>query len=266
MSSIKNNKLVNKENAKNKGHTKFKPKIHQGTDYLSIIIEPHPEDEYRFICKVCKENFGKHYEGYCENLKGHLSNKQHTNTLKTPQENEKNLSSIKHLDRNEHQSLGGGAQEEVEIPMNQEVVKSIDEVRFKFDLVCFLIVNNLPFHLSQNLLSFIQQTNQMYSSEMIHRANINDNQVTNIATSCIGEVLSERVLAEMINSPYSLSMDLGSDKYGSHYLSISARYFENEKSNETHTKFIGLIKMEESTVGEILYQKVNDFLFSNPNS
>ena len=47
-------------------------------------------------------------------------------------------------------------------------------------------------------------------------------------------------------------MDLGLDKYGSHYLSISARYFENEKSNETHIKFIGLIKMEESTVGEIL--------------
>ena len=47
---------------------------------------------------------------------------------------------------------------------------------------------------------------------------------------------------------------------------MSVRYFKNDGNNETQTKFLGLIEIGESSEGEILYQKVNKFLFSGPNT
>ena len=262
-------KPMNNENQKNKGHTKFRSKIHQGTEYLSSTIEPHPTDEYRFVCVECKTAFGRNYEGYCENLKGHLSNKQHSKTLKTMEDNYNVAVSIKHLDRGENQSPVLAQEDMIGIVSainDQELGKSNDQTRFKFDLVCFLITNNLPFNLSQSLLSFLQHLYHIYDSDMINKATINDNQVTNIATNCIGEVLSQKMLSELTNSPYSIALDLGSDKSGKHYLSMNVRYFKNDGNNETQTKFLGLIEIGESSEGEILYQKVNRFLFSGPNT
>lgn len=76
--------------------------------------------------------------------------------------------------------------------------------------------------------------------------------------------IKEEIFSYLITSPFSISADEGSDKFGGAYLAISVRYFASENAISPQTKLLGLIEMGDSSKGEVLYAKVNQLLFAGP--
>ena len=66
-------------------------------------------------------------------------------------------------------------------------------------------------------------------------------------------------------SPFSISIDEGTDKMGESYLAISARCFTSTAQNSPEERFLGLFEVRTSSKGEDLYKKITDLLFSGAN-
>ena len=134
----------------------------------------------------------------------------------------------------------------------------------KFDLVNYIIAQNLPFNISQDLIKFIQWILQKYDSNTVLQSKIYPSQVSFIAKECIANTFKEDIFSHLRISPFSISVDEGSDKFGSAYLAVSVRYFATVNSISPQTKLLGVLEMGSSAKGEVLYGKINQLIFSGP--
>jgi len=82
----------------------------------------------------------------------------------------------------------------------------------------------------------------------------------------LGQSIKDRIFEGLRKSPFSISVDGGSDSFGTEYLALSVRYFDTDKSNQPKTKFLGLLQLTTSFTGETLYNKIMEFLFEGSNS
>jgi len=248
----------NKEKRKQKKHTKFKKNLHHGTIFLQKTIQCDESNPTRFICLLCKESFysNRNFSGFFENLKGHLSNKQHEKTLDDAKLKASCQNAIRFLEKQEAENLSEGMEEEEK--ENEAQINSItsfklrNEPLLKFELVAFLISNNLPFSLGEHLLELVQHLNEKFSPNTISKATINDHQISQIARNCIARTIQQKLFRQLEDSPYSISLDEASDKFGKGFLALSARYFSRKDANDPQTLFLGLIELEDSATGEIL--------------
>ena len=78
--------------------------------------------------------------------------------------------------------------------------------------------------------------------------------MTNIMKNCIGDVLQDKILLEMEQSPYSLLIDGSSSILGSKYLAIMVRYLKPNEDLPT-TKLIPIVDIGTTSTGESLYTK-----------
>ena len=113
-----------------KKHTVFKVRTHQGTKFLKEYISSVPNDNTRFICKLCKEKYKKNYNGFCENLKTHLQNNaSHLKTLITDKLVKDNNKAINHLIKQSEPELQSNLMEEEEENCVEEK-KNISKTRY----------------------------------------------------------------------------------------------------------------------------------------
>ena len=252
---------------KEKAQTKFREAYHQGTPYLSRTIECGSSNETRFICRTCKLNGFQPFDGYFENIKVHLKTQNHKKTIRAGSAEENELkASIDFLDGRVSDSSN------VSVPEIQNVIssnntahnaqRSTDPIHLKFEIVSYLIAHNLPFSFAESLLDFVQSVQSKYETETVNRTRIYDENVIFIARDCIASDIKEKIRAQMRTSSFSIAVDGGHDKFGKSFLAVSVRYFPQTNSIQPQTKLYGLIEMGESSTGEVLYNKVNELLFS----
>ena len=92
-----------------------------------------------------------------------------------------------------------------------------------------------------------------------------DKQISFIAKSCISASIVENMFAALEDSPFSLSIDGGSDKFGKAYLAVSVRYFQHLKAVQPVTRLFGLLELNESSTGETFYEKITQLIFTGPS-
>ena len=80
-----------------------------------------------------------------------------------------------------------------------------------------MISNNLAFSLGEKLLQLIKSTLATYDSATVQESTLYDKQISFIAKSCISAFIVGSMFAALEDSPFSLSIDGGSDKFGEPY-------------------------------------------------
>lgn len=255
-----------------KQHTNFKRIHHQGTPYLKRIIAKDQKNPSRFICLACQDKFKRPQGGFCENLKVHLMNKKHEKTLTSETLKRENSEAVRHLERIQQETNTSQTMEEHEeirprvlfIDTDKYSIGS-NEISLQFEIVRFLITQNLPFSLGAPLLQFIQRITNEFDETTLNNVRIYDKKISFIAKDCMARGIQEKYFAELENSPFSVSLDIGSDKSGKSFLGLSVHYFQSIDKNQPQTRFIGLIELEDSHTGQVIYDKVSSFLFSRKN-
>jgi len=69
--------------------------------------------------------------------------------------------------------------------------------------------------------------------------------LTKIVTDCICGALKEEILADLLQSPYSLAIDQSPDAY----LVICAKYLPRQKQSIAVVKLVSVIQLEEKKSG-----------------
>ena len=254
-----------------KAHPKFDPNTQQGTPYLKSYIRPDAIDNSRYICILCRDRFNKNFCGFVDNLKGHLDSAQHAKTYDGKPEEEKNCkASIKYLqgvrdadtkDFIHHHSEGL----DNKVSKKESDSKSNDNNLLRLEMVEFLVNNNLPFSLGERILKFFQSIIQSYFSKTILEAKIHSKFISSITKKFLGKYLQEQLFQKLEDSPFSISVDGGSDDFGKEYLAISALYYNCDSDNYPKTSLLGLIELGTSYEGDTLYGKLKQFLFERTN-
>jgi len=163
-------------------------------------------------------------------------------------------------------------EDEIDVPQNDNTsfenlfstngVRIDKEIYFRFQIMSFILQNNLPFSSSRKIVDLIKEIIITHSFTKLQTYTMNKNHATKIARNCIAPYLKQKRLEDLNKSPFSIAVDEGTAKGNVTYLAISARYFANEEDVTTTTKLLGLIEMATSSTGETLYTLIRNFLFS----
>lgn len=257
---VSQTKIVREKNGKSeKVHTKFNDSLFKLHPYFKEIISSDPNDEYRYICQLCKANGARssYYSGWREGLRGHLETSAHKGFT------DKKMKPL--LD--ECIAILGGSgfcleepdfedQEKEELPLSKE-----KENEFYIKLAQFLIHNRLPFSATENILNFLKFAFKNYDGQLIERAHISNVTMTLLTKDCVAATLKEKLLRELKDTYFSILVDETSDLYGGNYIGLIVRYLE-KGSESPKNKVLAVIELGTSGTGQNLYQKVKDELFS----
>lgn len=264
--------------------TTFSESYLKGCEYLESNIKKCPKDEFMCECKPCKNLYGKGSIQF-GGLKKHVKTPKHRKTAETQKDKEGLSGAITFLENKKaSQSVqveeeateeakspmqfeedGRGSPEKAEHKEEKEEVEILEQKGldyFRFQVASFLIKNNLPFSVTQNLMKFVKSIIKTHSSKSLSSYRMNRKHVGIISTHCIGPHFKEQYLDLLTRTPYSISMDEGKTKTNVQYLAINARFIPNENGTKTVTKLLGLVEIKESQTGETIYKMLEDFLFS----
>lgn len=238
--------------------------------HLSKVIALDEEDLKRFLCLVCQEFTGKKTSGYFNHLLGHLKSKSHQNctlqkgndeslflkeiilTLETEEETESSEKDNKTKNQDE------------EMPAQPISKENGDKVKLLFHYAKFFLENRLPFSFITNLLEFVKDLIKTYPLSLIQEFSTSRTTLTDVTGKCIGECIREQIFEDLNRNFFSISVDGGSDKFGAAFFTVCVRYFEDEMSDYPATKFIAMFPVQDSSTGEVLYEKLKKGLLEHP--
>lgn len=266
----------------------------KGSDYLRDNILKYPKDKTMFECKACKKKYAKYVIQF-EGLKKHLKTPKHQDTAVTDAEKEGLRKAIALLkgkktsapETTEDKTLPKKAQVSIEEelaqeqdPIEEEYLRTAQEEGktaentrevsedlglnyFRFQITSFLINNNLPFSLTENLIELIRDLLKTHSAKALSEFPINRKHVSNIVTYyCVGPHFKDKHLNLLAKIPYSISLDEGKTKDNLQYLAINARFLPTEDDIHTQTRLLGLVQLGESKTGNTIFNMLQDFLFT----
>jgi len=233
-------------------------------NYIFTTFKPVETNSTVLKCNPCSTSKKKKYYVPISNLGAHLQGKAHqqhrhpsasiTNAL--AHINQANIE-LRYSQLSLDDYKISPLDEKTQIERKRKLQK-----QFQFQITNFLIKNNLPFNLSENLSKLINHLTQNYNVNELSTFNIDRKCVSEIASNFWGPYFQENYLTILKDTPFSLALDEGSLKGNTEYLAISARYLESNSSLLTTTKLIALIQLEGSKTGETIYNLVMSLLFS----
>ena len=135
------------------------------------------------------------------------------------------------------------------------------EANFQLDLAQFIIKNHLPFDVADELLEFIKYTMKTYNSSLVERCHTSSTSMQKTIKFCIGDILKEKIIKDLEESPYSLLIDGSSDILGGKFLAVLVRYLDTE--DLPITKLLSVIEIGSLSTGEQLYQKIREIYNNN---
>jgi len=244
--------------------------------YLPKVIEIKSSDPKRFNCLLCTRNqqvSSKGAQGTVGGaitwLKKHLETTIHFNL--TPIQDKIQLKeAIQALSRptkkdepnpNPDDLQQGKESKEEFLPLSKSA-----EANLYLDLAQFMIQNHMPFDSADPLLQFIKHITIKYDQNLIERSHISRCSMTETIKNSIGDVLREKILIEMEQSPYSLLIDGSSDILGGKFLCLMVRYLNNtEDEDYPITKLLSIIEIGSVSTGEAFYEKVKELYVHNNN-
>lgn len=258
-----------------------------GNNYLKSTIRVHKTDKTLVLCTVCNPEAKPEESEWIlwENLEKHLTRESHLKKAISKIRDKESFAAAQYLKEiRELKKVKGGKKGSISTselasvrmnPNNIEVEEAFDETEeqknkisqvsysnseefFQFQITKFIIANNLPFSIAENLTKFIQEVNEAHSLEAQAGFNCKDSHVSKFASKSIAPMLKEQYLLDLETKPFSLAIDEAS-KGNISYLAISATYFLSPKDAFPRTKIIALIKVQETASGEALFNAIWNF-------
>jgi len=255
---------------------------------LAQFIKVNLQDKEKLSCNFCYANGNKssaefakvHIINHFEKNKKHLSivqqfNKGHLNhqiieQLIAIKYNQNEASSVS-SDEGPDETLGPtyelksqALEKDLE---GDEMIKEMSK-DLKFTISKFIVQHRLPFALSDPLLELIKSISNRFPNSVLNNTTLSRITCAEIIRECICPSLKEEIIMNLTQSPYSLSLDETSDRFGSSYLAVMATYlpqitFDSTKGpTEPITKLASIIELEESHTGEAIYKKLQENFFA----
>jgi len=239
--------------------------------YLKKILTKDPKNKQKVICKSCCDQKGGKFSIFWSSLAVHLSSNKHTKSLEKEELDLLNqsinfLKGGKKHEENEDQEEKTEEEKKEQLDTNinsqsnSEISFSLQE-SFRFDLMTFIVQENLPFEFVDTFMTFMKGLLNSYKTKSLLSFIMNRKILTSI-TNSTGKIYKEKYLKILESTPYSLAVDEGTTKMNETYLGINAKFMVSDAILEAKTKLLGLIKLGKSSAGESLYNLVKDFLFS----
>lgn len=229
--------------------------------HLENILKPDEKDPkmLKLVCLRCPVKKSEPTSFNYNNTLKHLGSNKHLDSIKDANEKIFTKQVIHKLEEleNQTQNLPQKKEETLEKSSGAQN-KAKDKILLNFLLTEFIITNRLPFSIAPKLLAFIQNINSRFTSSLLKEASLSKTTATKITQICIAKTLKDKIFAELKISPFSLSLDASSDKFGANYLAIFVKYLESNDSKEPTTKLISVVKMGDSYTGETIFQKVQE--------
>ena len=249
------NKRKSSKSPVRKGRTQFNHKIHQATTYLQANIAP-VEDKSKLMCSPCNQ------ELLCEGLASHLMTSKHRNTV-SDKDFDSFRETLKYFNKSSDSSqIEPDPEEEA---ADQEMnLNANNLVLARFQMASFIVKNNLPFSVADNLWQFIQEINQSHTRRAQQSYSIRGKHISEVVSQTMLPLIQDKYLKRLEDTPFSISLDEGSPKTGEKYLAVSARYLETDQDTQAKTKLIDFVELTGSCTGEALKKIVDESLFSGP--
>ena len=140
---------------------------------------------------------------------------------------------------------------------------SDEELEINFLCTKFLLENRLPFSTITALQSFLKVMSQNFKPDTIQAFTTSRQTVTKV-TKSISQSIRKKLFSQLKCSPFSLSIDPGSDLYGSAYLSVSARFIDSESPEEVVTRFLSIIPITTESTGLTLFNHICTNILYDP--
>lgn len=215
----------------------------------------------QFVCIICKNHRAAHTGASLKSLIKHLSVGYHLENMRKEQKTSLNndLIAIFNQDLDDLTIKAPIPSNQTESPslLSQNVPREkLDDINLKFQLTQFILNKRLPFNIAPDLADFVQDLVTHFNKNTLLNCSLDRNKAVEISRDCISRSLKENIFEELRASPFSLLIDGGSDFYGNSYLSICAKFINNENQKEPVTKLVSIIKLEDDYTGETLYNIV----------
>ena len=230
---------------------------------MKDIIKQHPSLNENYICIICSSGQLKNMLSHFEESKSHkkymeqegmlVINKEFVNAIKTGG----NVLVSKTFSNSKI------ATEDSPNLENERAQHNIEQKELKMDISQFIVVQRFPYTLSAPLLNFVKKLLSKYSIGSLLDCSISRTTVSYIAKHCIGEVFKEDIYSELKCSPFSLSLDETSDKYGSSFLAICSKFLQKDNFLEPQTKLLCILPMDEGKTGKMLYKAIKNKVLKN---
>ena len=244
--------------SQNSRYSKKKTKIEQLLEENEGIIEEHPEDSNKFICIPCKDHNSFFYSGTWNNLRNHLSSNSH---LKIAEEKVGEAGSEEGGKISDKKSLNFLKNPHLKEQKMDELTKE-HETHLNFLFTQFILQQRLPFTSIQPLINFIKTLMNSYDSILLKQYNSSRNIITRV-TKSITESLKTAIYDQLKQSPFSLSVDAGSDCFGQSYFAICANFLEGKNLTKVTTKLVSLFQIKESSTGEFLHHQISTIILKD---
>ena len=228
-----------------KPHSTFPSSIIEDIPYFKEHIQIDPNNNKRFICKICKSKNNSDHSGYYDNLLGHLCTNAHEIATPDKKELEIGINKFKMLRNRNARKL-------------KNEINSQDITQVRFFITTWILKNHLPFSLTEDLMNFLSELTSKFNKETLEASKMSRKMTREIATHCIAATLKEEIASDLKSCYFSLSTDLGSDNFGEKYFPIMATYF---KENKIENKLVTLLKVKSDSTGKTLYEMVKKELF-----
>ena len=228
-----------------------KPLDERLLDFYGDLIEKHPTEKDKWRCIPCHSLNAKNQSGRWNNCNAHFETASHKKCQKIFDEEKANSEEVK-------------IQKSQESPKSQKIEdetfceRSID---LDFLFTKFVIENKLPFSSAKPLLSFIQHICANFGLTFIKEYDITRNTVQKI-NNVISQTLKVSIFERLESSPFSLSLDGASDRFGKSFLAVCAKYVD-ENHDSVNSKLLSIIPLGGSSTGEVLYEKIKETILKN---
>lgn len=226
------------------------------------LVKRDPKNPKRYVCIPCDKKDSPFATGTWNNYKGHIDTGTHIKNLPSePIETEDS-----HTPPEEGKKvLVGGLSKKTITGTRNPVPQSLSLAQ-KAELdgmfTKFILQNNLPFSIIDSLVGFTKEICNQFPQNLLSQYNASRKTVARV-TSQMSTTLKAGLFEQLRCSPFSLSIDEGSDLYGSSYLAICARFFD-AKLKRLSIKLVSVLPVTNSKTGETLYNMIKNEILCDP--
>ena len=219
----------------------------------------YPQDSEKFECIPCTRGGSAYNVCLIKNITTRLSSERHRNYIKDEKLNEELINEVNRVTYGE--STAKDPNDTQNSILNSKDTSSL----LDFDIAQFIVDNNLPYCLVDNLVPFLKKIEQNPSSNAVMNCRASRKIVTRIASYCICESIRDQIIQELITTPFSIAMDESTDAFGCSYLAIHVKCLPQSVDAAPKVpkiRFISIIELEEEKSAETIYNKLKEEFFS----
>ena len=228
-----------------------------------LYITKDPTDDKRFLCLACKANGCTDFSSYYDFLSVHFNSSTRKHALFMAKEDKSDKTKTFTQKQDEIEKEVKSAIEAFNRFRARKKVKLVP--KFVRNEMCvkytgFLMQNQLPFSLIQNLCDFFKHLLQQYGPQAIQETSLSNVKAAQIAKECILKSFKDSIFEDLSKTPFALMFDESSDVFGSPYLCTHVRYI---KDGKVRNRFLSLEQITEATTGESLLKIVKTKVFDS---